>query len=536
MSSAGYQKGANMPGLDQTVITQIDPELALGRILTDVRTDFILAPHYSAVFANVGEELWDQVSRALRSGTFEPQLPVTIEVPKPSGLTRPGSILSPEDRLVYQALVDFIAPQAETELDRSRVFSHVLLDPDPEFTMFEPSYECWSRLQQAIVQYCMDEQYTRAIKADVASFFERLYQHNLVNLLRACGCSSEAVNLLERLLSAWMEKDSHGILQGMFPSDFLGNFYLFGLDSDLVVRDLPSARYVDDIYVFHTAPQQARKGLVDLCRMLRHEGLHLNERKTHIFSTEELLREETRLDQLFEQAREEIEAERSAGYVLGWYGFQTIWSPDVEEDRDEEEITLRAVESLYEEADEVDESTADKIEKFCLPILAAAGSDTAIRRTLARLTERHHLAKAYSSYLATFVSSVPDISTEIEHLLENDRLPYDWQLMWVIATLVRAETIATRTVNSVIRIMRDTSRSVALRGLCPLIIGRHGHAGQRRNLRHHYADEPSDYVRASILFSTRYFPSPERRSCVGAWSGHSPTNALIGETVRRLAR
>ncbi|MEO7858983.1 MAG: hypothetical protein ABIU05_00845, partial [Nitrospirales bacterium] len=99
-----------MPGLDLDVIKLLNPKQALGRINTDILTDFILAPHYSAIYAHAGDDLWEAAKMALSSGSYEPELPITIDVPKKSGLTRPGSILSPLDRFVYQALIDLIAP------------------------------------------------------------------------------------------------------------------------------------------------------------------------------------------------------------------------------------------------------------------------------------------------------------------------------------------------------------------------------------------------------------------------------------------
>ena len=107
-------------------------------------------------------------------------------------------------------------------------------------------------------------------------------------------------------------------------------------------------------------------------------------------------------------------------------------------------------------------------------------------------------------------------------------------LLILSAALMKADNVSTRSVNAVMRILRDLSRSVALRGLCAIVIGMHGHAGQRRNLKHHYAEEPSDYVRTAILFSTRYFPAAERRSCNNAWSGHSTNHSLVSEAVRTL--
>jgi hypothetical protein len=106
-----------MSGLDRTVLDQLDPELALGRIKSDLQSDFILSPHYAAVFEYIGDQLWGELEANLRNGTYEPALPIIIEVPKANGITRPGAILNPTDRLIHQALIDTLALIGEAQLD-----------------------------------------------------------------------------------------------------------------------------------------------------------------------------------------------------------------------------------------------------------------------------------------------------------------------------------------------------------------------------------------------------------------------------------
>lgn len=48
-----------------------------------------------------------------------------MSVPKERFFTRPGSILRPADRFMYQALVDNVMQELEGGQDRSRSFSHV---------------------------------------------------------------------------------------------------------------------------------------------------------------------------------------------------------------------------------------------------------------------------------------------------------------------------------------------------------------------------------------------------------------------------
>lgn len=124
-----------MPGLDRRIIAQIDHESVIAHVKADIRSDFILAPHYNAIFNRAGDELWDKLKQQLRAGTYQPQLPITMSVPKERFFTRPGSILRPSDPLMYQALVDNTMEQLEEGHDRSRSFSHV--PTDEEGQMFE---------------------------------------------------------------------------------------------------------------------------------------------------------------------------------------------------------------------------------------------------------------------------------------------------------------------------------------------------------------------------------------------------------------
>ena len=523
-----------MPGLDPEVLELINPELTLGRINRDLRSDFILSPHYASIFEHAGDLLWEDVKSKLSSGDFEPELPITLEVPKVTGLTRPGSILEPADRFIYQALVDVIAPMAESNIDRTRVFSSVLLEPDPEYRMFVEHRECWSRLQENIQENAEEDSFPYAIRADVASFFERLYQHVLINLLHQSNCHRGAVNLLEQLLLAWMEKDSHGILQGIFPSDFLGNFYLVGLDSNLEVQDVPFARYVDDLYIFYTSKPNAQRGMTELCRSLRREGLHLNDRKSQIMKSEDLIYEETQIDRMFDEARDELEARES---IEDGYGFQSIWLEEEEEEEEltEEEIELQAVESLYKKVDDP-EVSSDRIEIFCLPNLAAVGSSIAVERSLDGILERPHLSKVYSSYLLRLAHYDPSIGSRLENILRDSDFSYDWQMKWPIAALLNLDNVDRTTVTRVIRILCDHSFSIALRALCAILIGKHGTPGQRRSLIQQYSNEPSAYVRSAILFSVRYFPPAERRNCLKAWSGHSKPNILVAKAVQKIVQ
>jgi hypothetical protein len=331
-----------------------------------------------------------------------------------------------------------------------------------------------------------------------------------------------------------MEKDSHGILQGMFPSDFLGNFYLVGLDSNLEVKGVPSSRFVDDLYIFYPSRSDAKKGLMELCRLLRSEGLQLNESKTSILEVHQLLHEETRLDRMFKEARDEIEEEISFTY---YYGFQSgeYENEEDEEEYSDEQIELRAVESLYQNVEDP-EAPADSIELFCLPILALTGSEIGVARATEGIIQRPHLAKHYCSYLAKLIRQNSDIGDQLEQLLREGEFSYEWQQIWPIVALLNKENVESRTVTFVIRLLCNYSLSVALRAICAVFVGKHGRPGQQRILIQQYSNEPSNYVQEAILFASQYFSSAQRRTCLNAWGPRTRTNALIAKAIQRIVQ
>lgn len=187
-------------GLNNTTTDLFDKTLALKRIQRDIQSDFIFAPHLNIIFHKAGDELYDSLMYKLHSGQYTPRLPITINAIKPNGFNRLGSILEPFDRLSYQLIVDLISQAAEKEIDRTQVFSNKLLQNDTEGSMFEKSNESYSAFKTYIESLCLSGKYKFVLRADIASYFDRLYQHVLGNLLYSSGANNDAVSFLEKLL------------------------------------------------------------------------------------------------------------------------------------------------------------------------------------------------------------------------------------------------------------------------------------------------------------------------------------------------
>lgn len=520
-------------GLDDTELRNADWRLAAKRILHDARSDFIYAPHLSFVYRKASEELASLLAKELKDGTYNPGLPITIEVPKSfrikvastirrlgPAFSRPGSILLPRDRLLYQILADKAAPYIEAKTDVSRSFSH-RLGPTISESMFLPTRNCWNALQKALAKLSLDSSVRYVLKLDVANFFGALNQHTLVNRLQDAGYPKSLGGTLERLLPRYAgERSSRGILQGMYPSDLFGNFYLDPVDEFLAEYDVPSARYVDDLYIFLPSVTSAERLMRDLTPTLRSYDLALNEHKSTLMPKSALVTEEPDLELLFEAAVSEVSEQVEDDDFDADYGFQTEWEDD---DVDSEGLELKATTILF---DAIDDYTGheENIERFCLPLFAKAGSDYAVPHVKEVFKRRPAMAQIYCAYLVKSLDD-PTVEKFIVSLLSDDGL-VDWQKMWVLAALSQRKHNDDPAVKSAFDLFRDGNRHDALRAVAAIFVGRFGSHSRRKALASAYGSV-SAYVQSSIYYSSRLWPPAERNTASASWGNDSALHELI---------
>ena len=520
-----------MPALDQGLIAGLDKDAAFARVLVDVETDFIFAPQYKLLYEFMKDELWGEIVSALRSGTYNPSPLITAEIPKPSGLTRPGSILFPSDRILYQALADRIAPQLDPQLDDGRVISYRLLDPDPEGRMFEPRSDSYKRFKTAIGEGASQSVF--AIQTDVASYFSHINHHVLENLIAAAGVPEGIVRLLVKtMLETWSGRFSYSIPQGMFPSDLLGNYYLSTLDTHLATKGIPSVRYVDDLVMFYDDQISARASISEICRFLRTIGLDLNESKTSVISSAEAVKEETALDRRFESARDEVYGELLDSIAASGYGFLNSWETPIDDAEVQDVAESEALDNLWDERPNTPLKKRDQLDRFCLGAFARLGSTTAVGAVLAELGERPHMTQIYCAYLGRFVRKNPDIQVALGTLITR-RVPYDSELQWPIAALLPADSVPQHTVNAALGILRDRTRSNEIRALCAILVGKFGSGASRTVLRGHWGEETSEHVKAAMVYSLRFFDSGERNTLLNHWGAQGKLYELIAKAVRK---
>jgi len=119
------------------------------------------------------------------------------------------------------------------------------------------------------------------LKVDVATFFNSIYHHDLVNLVRNLGWPSVDVDSTGRFLREINAGRSVDCLpHGIHPCKALGSEFLRFIDNSSKLKSAISLRFMDDIQVFDSEYQSLVSDLVTIQELLGEKGLSLNDAKT----------------------------------------------------------------------------------------------------------------------------------------------------------------------------------------------------------------------------------------------------------------
>lgn len=536
-------------GLDLGLIGKLDWDRALARVIQDLKSDFIWAPHIRFMYVHVGADLIAAVQADLKSGAFHPGIPLTIEVPKsfrirvgganakrlgPS-FSRPGSVLPPKDRILYQVIADEASVIIDQKTDYDRSFSHRLA-PEFDDTMFISSRKCWSELQKELRKQVGNKRYKYILRLDVADYFGSINQHTLINTLMGYGFNNSLAERLEKMLLSYTgQRSSRGILQGVYPSDLFGAFYMSAVDRFFDDLDVTSARYVDDIYIFVENVDEADQVLRQLIPFLRSYDLNLNEVKSTVMPKLALFAEEPDLEELFGEAVDEVSEQLDEDDSDTGYGFQEDWDDEeggdddnADDDEEESDLELAATQALFDSIGDFP-GHEESIERFCLPLFTKAESDYAVNHVLDQLSRRPSMTQIYAAYLGKFVKADEDVRDALVDALKDVTF-FDWQKMWIIATLMQASEASNRAVKVAMSLLSDANRHDALRAVAAMFVGKFGDHDRRKALFGIYKSV-SEYVQLAIYFSSRNWPAVERKNARDSWGGHGQLHKIMSKAL-----
>lgn len=230
-------------------------------------------------FPDFARKNWQGIRDSLFSGNYQP-LPVKrVEIPKPTGGTRPLGIPSVVDRVIQQAIYQVMMP----------IF-------DPEFSEFSYGFRPGRSAKDAVrkVREHIRQGYRVAVDMDLSKFFDRVDHDVLMHRVALKIRDKRVLRLIGKYLRAGvmvkgrLQKSREGVPQGGPLSPLLANILLDDLDKELEKRGHKFARYADDFVILVKSERAGLRVKESVTRFLERKlKLMVNQDKSRVSATNE---------------------------------------------------------------------------------------------------------------------------------------------------------------------------------------------------------------------------------------------------------
>lgn len=217
---------------------------------------------------------WDELKASITTGSYSPSPVKKVEIPKAGGGKRMLGIPTVTDRLIQQAISQWLSPKYEGEFS------------DYSYG-FRPNRNAHQAVRQA--QKFLNEGKAWVVEIDLEKFFDKVNHDKLMSLLEKKISDKRTLRLMRQYLkSGIMEGGTvsprvEGTPQGSPLSPLLSNIILNELDKELQQRGHSFVRYADDCSIYVKSEKAAKRTAASITRYIEQKlKLKVNKEKTKV--------------------------------------------------------------------------------------------------------------------------------------------------------------------------------------------------------------------------------------------------------------
>ena len=212
---------------------------------------------------------YQSLRQSVVSGSYNPSPVKKVEIPKPQGGVRMLGIPTVKDRLLQQAISQWLSQFYE-----------------PDFSPFSYGFRPNKNAHQAVhqAQSFLNEGYVFVIELDLEKFFDRVNHDKLMSLVMRKVTDKATLRLIHQYLRSGIMEGGvvsqriEGTPQGSPLSPLLSNIMLDELDKELFVRGHHFVRYADDCSIYVRSEKSAQRVLSSITTYIE-KGLKLKVNK-----------------------------------------------------------------------------------------------------------------------------------------------------------------------------------------------------------------------------------------------------------------
>ena len=520
------------------ILTRLNLDTAVNRVLRNIafnsfpnRLDQAIGIQFRNDLSKRVETLLDDTTMDWANGSAR-----FFDLPKPGGSVRPICYLDLDVAVSYQALVEAVGKVVEPYVSNEfgdRILSHRLqVDASP--AMFRDHSEAYRTFIEIQHNSASSGNYSHCLKLDIANYYERIYHHKLQQLLERLQVPAVITTAVCKLLRKFANGDSHGIPQGLWASDYLGNVYLLYLDEFLRRKNVYFVRYVDDYRIFFDSEHEARLILKECCGVLREIGLNIQPLKTRLVTVDELDPELKPITAQFLALRTRKNKVIVRRFILDYFGEEYMTEDEEwEETPNETSLTgedIQEFERLWTEAVDQEEKRAS-ILSFALSGLSAGGSPTAEQFVLKNLGKFPNLALASVKYLIA-LGFKPETAERILDFIESKDSIHEWEQMWLLEYFRRTECNIDPYMSRLKSLLNDSNRHALVRALLSETLAFKGKDTDGEDVKRLFINETDPRIRRHLLLGFRLLTLTERNYAISYLSPSDWTLGLVGRLVK----